>query len=240
VSRKDLSRTVIEGGRRYYNSWERRQSHATERASTRAWLDQVSVDEDVADERVVPPRRRVHKDFHDKLSPARRWLAAQVGRPWNKVYAELRARFDSRTIAGQHVVQDHLLGWVDRGDRSHGDPWHRGRDFVVDARGILREGAFYGASWSRMRKEAAAFALGRRAANTYRGWWWFRTAGTGGACFDRECTARHEVLARQRYHAPGLVPDRAMTRGEVRRLDRLQAHFRNAIVVQAPCGVWRA
>jgi hypothetical protein len=183
VSRKDLSRTVIEGGRRYYNSWDRRQSHAEERASTRAWLDRVSIDGELADDLVLPPRRRVHKEFHDKLAPAKRWLAAQVGRPWNKVYAELCARFDSRTVAGQHVVQDHMLDWVYRGDLSSLS-WQRDRNFVVDAHGILRRGTFYGASWSRLRKDADAFAEGRRAAHTYKGWWWFRIAGTGGACVD--------------------------------------------------------
>jgi hypothetical protein len=89
-------------------------------------------------------------------------------------------------------------------------------------------------SWSRLRKEAAAFARGRHAANTYKGWWWFRIARTGCACFDPQCTVRHEVLARRRYHVTRLVPDRAMTRGEVRRLDRLNPDFRNGIVVRAP------
>lgn len=233
MSRKNLSRTVIEGGRTYYNRWERRHSHVHERAATREWLGQVLIDGDVADEVAVPPRPSVHKEFHDKLGPARRWLAAQVGRPWNKVYAELRARFDSRTIAGKHVVEDHMLGWVDRGDVSQ-SAWHRERDFVVDAHGILRAGAFYGATLGRLRKDAEGLAQGRRAASTYRGWWWFRTAGVGGACFDVNCTARHEMLATRRYHAARLLPDRAMTRGEVRRLDRLHPYFRDQIVIRAP------
>lgn len=232
MSRKNLSRTVIEGGRSYYNSWDRRQSHGDERASTRAWLDRVAADAGVADELGVPPRRRVHRMFHDKLAPAKRWLASQVGRPWNKVYAELRAKFDSRTIAGAHVVNDHMLAWVYRGDRARA--WQRNDDFVVDAHGILRAGAFHGASWSRLRKEAAAFSRGRRAANTYRGWWWFVLGGIGAACIDPQCRARHEVLAHRRYHTTRLIPERAMTRGELRRLDRLHPNLRNGIVVPAP------
>lgn len=230
MSRKNLSRTVIEGGRYHRNSWARRQSHGDERAATRAWLDRVSGDGEVADELAVPPRPRVHKEFHDKLGPAKRWLTAQVGRPWNKVYAELRTEFDSRTVAGAHVVNDHMLGWVDRGAPSRA--WEHDRDFVVDAHGILRKAAFHGASWSRLRKEAAAFAQGRLAANTYMGWWWLRHVGTGGACIDSYCTRRHEVLAERRYHTTQLVLDRAMTRGEVRQLDRLYSHFRSGIVVR--------
>lgn len=114
MARKDLSRTVIEGGRYFRNCWERRASHGVERASTRAWLDQVVVDTDEAEESVPPPIRHVGKSFRDKLGPAQRWLASQVGRPWSKVFSELCAKFDTRTVAGRHVVYDHMLDWVNR------------------------------------------------------------------------------------------------------------------------------
>src|SRR5438105_10112930 len=89
LSRKDLSRTVIEGGRYYHNCDERRASHAIERANTRQWLDRVCIDPDVADESAPEPKPHISKLFHDKLAPAQRWLASQVGRPWDKVYSEL-------------------------------------------------------------------------------------------------------------------------------------------------------
>jgi len=230
VSRKNLSRTVIEGGRYRYNRWDRRQSNGDERASTRQWIDRVIVDGDVADETVAPPRRHVYRSFYDKLAPAKRWLAAQVGRPWNKVYAELRARFDARTIAGQHVVNDHMLHWVYRGNRAHA--WRHDRHFVVDAHGILRRAPFHGAPWNRLRKEADALAQGRRAANTYMGWWWFGI-DTTQPCTNPSCGAQHEVLAQRRYHTNRFVPDRAMTRGELRRLDRLHPDLRARIVISA-------
>ena len=230
MSRKNLSRTVIEGGRTRYSKWQRGHSHRAERTSTRAWLDQVALEHDIADEVVVPVRRRVHKDFHDKLGPAKRWLAAQVGRPWDKVYAELRARFDSRTIAGAHVVNDHMLGWVNRGDPSHAF-WRR-YDFVIDAHGILRRERFYGVSWGRLQKHADALAQGRRAALTCRGWWWFRVAGKT-ECFDAQCTAQHEMNVRRRYDLR-FVAVRAMTGDERRRLDRLHPYFRTRIVMAAP------
>lgn len=228
MSRKNLSRTVIEGGRYYSNCWDRRQSHRDERASTRAWLDRVAADNAYADELAVPPRRHVYKMFHDKLAPAERWLRAQVGRPWDKVFSELRAKFDSRTVAGAHVVNSHMLGWVDRGNAETAR--YRHDYFVIDRHGILREAAFYEVSWSRLRKELAAFAQGRRAAKTYMGWWWFVYVPKGVACYDNACRAKHEVFDKIAYHAKGLVPQRAMTRGEVRRLDRMHPHFRGEIV----------
>ena len=44
MARKDLSRTVIEGGRYYGNSYFRRASHGIERATTREWLDRIAGD----------------------------------------------------------------------------------------------------------------------------------------------------------------------------------------------------
>lgn len=46
-------------------------------------------------------------------APAKRWLGQQVGRKWDAVYAELRARFDKRNQQ-QHRILNYLLGQVDR------------------------------------------------------------------------------------------------------------------------------
>lgn len=231
MSRKNLSRTVIEGGRDHRNRWDRRQSHGDERASTRAWLDKVAADGDLADELVVPPRPRVLKSFRDKLGPARRWLAAQVGRPWDKVYSELRAKFDARTVAGAHVVDDHMLGWVDRGDRAQA--WRHDRDFVVDAHGILRASPFRGTSRRTLYPQVLAFARGRHAARTRLGWWWFRVLA-GDACSGPRATAPPELLARWREPGIRFVPDRAMTSDEVGRLARYPPEIQRRIVVRAP------
>jgi hypothetical protein len=48
------------------------------------------------------------KSFTDLLGPLRRFLIGQVGRPWNKVYAELRER-----ISPASTVQIHILGHVE-------------------------------------------------------------------------------------------------------------------------------
>ena len=120
MSTKDLSRTVIEGGRDRYNTWRRRSSHREERADERAYLHAVVHDPSVADARSPEPRRPVRKAFHDRLAAAERWLLGHVGRPWRKVEGEILATFDTRTIAGRHVVFGHLM------PRPH-RPWNERR-----------------------------------------------------------------------------------------------------------------
>ncbi len=229
MSRKNLSRTVIEGGRYYSNARDRGQSSRDERATTREWLERVRVDHEVAEGSAPERRRKVYKQFRDKLGPAKRWLAAQVGRPWDKVYAELCATFDTRTIAGAHVVHSHMLDWVWRGDRSR--VFWRDHWFVVDRHGILREGRYYRASVRKARKVFEAFAQGRHAVLTYRGWWWYRCEPDGDWCSDRNCKRTHAFFAYVKYHATKLVPVAALTRGEQRRLERLDRVFYNELVI---------
>jgi hypothetical protein len=132
MSTKNLARTVIEGGRARYNCWERRYSNGV----ARSWEAQTSARLRTAielDELVYRARRKVYRCFQDKLGPAERWLAAQAGRPWNKVRSELFQRFDARTTAGRHILYDHLLPSVEL---------HRRRfvpvEFTVNCAGILK------------------------------------------------------------------------------------------------------
>lgn len=131
MSTKNLSRTVIEGGRAHGNRWERRDSNAQARTHTRQLSRELCRAREL-DDVVYAPRRAVPRQFHDKLAPAERWLHSQVGRPWNKVRGELVARFDARTTAGRHVLFDHLLP-----DVEESSPWRRPK-FRVDRRGILK------------------------------------------------------------------------------------------------------
>jgi hypothetical protein len=141
VSTHDLSRTVIEGGRYFHNTDERRQSHKSARRKARAEAHRLVHDSDRADAVGFEPTPVVRVAQRDCLSAAERWLASHAGRPWRKVEGLIRATFDTRTIAGQHVVFDHLLP---RGDWRVGRSWrppgwfvHRWR-FFVDRHGLLR------------------------------------------------------------------------------------------------------
>jgi hypothetical protein len=223
VSRKNLSRTVIEGGRRYYNHFERDHSHRIERATTRAWLTRVAIDPDDAEDTCPPDRPRVRKEFHDKLGPALRWLGSQVGRPWDHVYSELCTMFDRRNLAATHVIDSHMLGEVHRGGlRTHSRP-----DFVVDGHGILRRD-----DWWAKRAQVLAWTAGRRAANTYRGWWWFRRGGVGPC--PGACRARHYRFGADYFHATRYVADAALTKSDRRRLARLPAELAAEVVMQWP------
>lgn len=137
MSTKDLARTAIEGGRRRFNTFERRYSHHAARARERDLLRQLVLEEHELDELTFVPLHKVHREFHDKLGPIERWLAAQADRPFRKVHQELFERFDVRTLAERHVVFDHLL--PGRFVREDGR-WtvHRRMEFWIDRHGILR------------------------------------------------------------------------------------------------------
>ena len=48
-----------------------------------------------------------HKHFSDVLGPLRGFLRRNIGRPWNKVFSELRQGLDIRKVTGMHIF-DHL------------------------------------------------------------------------------------------------------------------------------------
>ena len=158
MSKKNLSRTVIEGGRYNGNKWDRRQSHAEVRAELRNYLTEVTHDPDNYDEYDIEPLRPVYKGFTDKLSPMYRWLNSKVGRPWDDVYSEITKSFDTRTTAGRHIVHDHLMSSVQIGPETHRyyykplpDPTtsHSDNDFYVDDNGILQKKRYLGRRYRR-------------------------------------------------------------------------------------------
>jgi hypothetical protein len=51
------------------------------------------------------------KELNENLAPLRRYLERQVGRPWDKVYAEIAAHLRADNIVQQHV-RDHLRDFV--------------------------------------------------------------------------------------------------------------------------------
>lgn len=148
MSTKDLSHTVIEGGRTGSNKWERRYSHAETRAHEKLYLKEVMADPENWYDYDIEPIGHVYKEFDDKLGPVYRWLHAQVGRPWNDVRSEVSQKFDTRTTAGRHIVHDHLLSSVEvtpdvarrRFYSIPDDPTasHYKNDFYVDDNGLLQ------------------------------------------------------------------------------------------------------
>src|SRR5258708_6659787 len=81
----------------------------------------------IADEAYIDPpgpRRSAEKSLNENLSPLRRYLQSNVGRPWSKVYAEIRATLDSGKATGLHILQ-HLCDFVAC------DTWLDGRTVMV-------------------------------------------------------------------------------------------------------------
>jgi len=110
MSKKNLARTAIEGGR--VNTWERRHSHNQERRSIREFCQKVLIDPELAEEIDIEEKDLICKEFHDKLNPMFRWLRSKVGQPWSEVRSEITKKFDARTTAGRHILYDHLLSSV--------------------------------------------------------------------------------------------------------------------------------
>jgi hypothetical protein len=133
MATKDLARTVIEGGRTYFNSFSRRHSHRRPRAHWTVLRSRLLLDPGLHDDPYVAPPAHEWRQFHDKLGPVYRFLESRVGRRWDDVRSEIARKFDIRTVAGRHIVFDHLLGSVAR----CGDP-ARGERFEIDASGVLR------------------------------------------------------------------------------------------------------
>jgi len=75
--------------------------------------------DDGFDRAYAPPRHRT-KYFNDLLSPLKRWLRSQVGRPWDKVWSELCSGMDTRTVTGRHLM-DHARQFVSTNCRADAD-----------------------------------------------------------------------------------------------------------------------
>ena len=139
MSTKNLARTVIEGGRYRSGSQLCRYKNRALRTRTRVAPGDVASGRD-ADDLTIRPVWKVGRRFHDKLGPSVRWLASQVGRPWDLVRGELVRKFDPRTTAGRHIVFDHMLPSI-HGEDKFGcceDRFGCHHTFLIDRHGLLR------------------------------------------------------------------------------------------------------
>lgn len=71
------------------------------------------------------------KELSDYLSPLKRWLDKQVGRPWDDVLAEIKSVVTPGVI-GRHLL-GHVYGWVPKNQAED-----RRYDYSIDGDGILR------------------------------------------------------------------------------------------------------
>lgn len=139
MATKNLARTATEGGRR--NDWKlRREETVKERQKVRAYERLAAAGMD-ADAKPMPRRVPDKGLLTDKLKPLEKYLQANAGRPWDKVYSELCKKFDRRSLQGNHILTDHIDRHMVDGHK-HGDFYSRYRirsyGAFVDKHGILR------------------------------------------------------------------------------------------------------
>jgi len=130
---------------------------------------------------------RVYKSLNENLAPLRRYLDAQVNRPWDKVWSEISAHLESGNTVQQHV-RDHvrdfvayntfvLDGTIYLAGRS-GGPYRLsdgGYRLYVDPRtGILRKNKHH-RSWQRRRRDEIATDTQLHKFEE-RGWWEIKLA----------------------------------------------------------------
>lgn len=140
MATKNMSRSVIEGGRNNSNKWRRHESNRSHRSRNREFSRRLRALVDPDDIGPAPKRYPIRKEFADKLGCMYRWLQSQVGSKWDAVFSELSCKFDTRTVAGRHIVYAHLLNAVilNVTDVEHEhNIFFRGNRYYVDELGLL-------------------------------------------------------------------------------------------------------
>jgi hypothetical protein len=101
--RKDMSKVIVE-----------RPRHGHSQRYVRPGRTRPLEDEDGEPLRAREPVRSLpykSKALNENLAPLKRYLSAQVGRPWNKVYSEISANLKPTSTVQQHV-RDHIEDFV--------------------------------------------------------------------------------------------------------------------------------
>jgi hypothetical protein len=103
--RKDMSKVIVERPRRG------RAVAGLRPGRTRALVDDDG--EPIRAKGAKEPKGRAQKTkwLNENLNPLKRYLAAQVGRPWRKVYSEISEHLKPTSTVQQHV-RDHLSDFV--------------------------------------------------------------------------------------------------------------------------------
>lgn len=136
MSKKNLARTVIEGGRSGEYKYVRDVTRSIDRRKARDYCHRSKLDLNFAEEHCHPIEDPfvdyIDNKFKDKLGPLHNWLASKAGQKWDNIYSEICKTFDKRTTAGRHILYDHLLGSVAKNADER--PF---ADFYIDDYGIL-------------------------------------------------------------------------------------------------------
>lgn len=134
---KNFHKILIEAGR----------TKLPEKGRRRKWRKGDGPDK----EPMRPKVRHGYRELRDNLRPLFRWLCSQCGRPWNKVYSEIK-KIPGEGVTMVHLKQ-HLEWWIEKYPiYIDGKPYHpishwkgepnpiNDHSFYVDTHGIFRRG----------------------------------------------------------------------------------------------------
>jgi hypothetical protein len=107
--RSDMHKVIVERPRMLRSKWKNRKTALRLSASERAQAITDAEDYDSGHSRASSARHE--KELNENLAPLKRYLMAQVGRPWDKVYSEICRTIDTRSVIGLHVLQ-HVDGFI--------------------------------------------------------------------------------------------------------------------------------
>jgi hypothetical protein len=71
-------------------------------------------------EGINPKTRTDRKSLNENLSPLKKYLLSQVGRPWDKVYSEIRKNISMDNVVQRHITE-HLFQYVKKNVRIEED-----------------------------------------------------------------------------------------------------------------------
>ena len=187
--RKDMAKVIVERPRRG------RAVAGMKPGRTRALVDDDGDPIRVKGAREPKGREVKTKYLNETLNPLRRYLEAQVGRPWNKVYAEISENLKPTSTVQQHV-RDHVEDFVAVKTRMRAGEiyvtvrWGRTSKladawqplYVHPRTGLLRKNTFW-KSWGAKRKAEARAREAERVArmrelsplkqlHLFNGVWW--------------------------------------------------------------------
>lgn len=139
MSTKNLARTVLEGGRTGYEKFGRNYATRQQRRKTREYLTRVKYDPEYYLEEKEPERRKIFEGFTDKLTPVRRFLETQADKNWTEVNRLIKDRFDDRSLAGWHVVYQHIYRDIAPTTNVFQCKYYSSYDYYIDDENILRK-----------------------------------------------------------------------------------------------------
>ena len=132
--RSDMHKVIVERPRRLGSSWKNRKTALRLSASERSQAITDAEDYDSGHRRASSARHE--KGLNENLAPLKRYLMAQVGRPWNKVYSEICRTIDTRSAIGLHVLQ-HVEDFIAVDTYiENGQVFERNRRWFMRSRGL--------------------------------------------------------------------------------------------------------